>query len=125
MPRSRIGYQDTCFAQQGAHRYPGRQLPRFARKAGAARVATEAPELDELRASRRALPRLLHCSDKAAVWLSSTRTVEFRPMQAPAPKLRGRSQIAQSSSHAGSRKEDTRTGCGSLPTTPRRDEPFG
>ncbi len=47
MPRSRIGYQDTRFARQGAHRYPGRQLPRFARNAGAAREASDAPELDD------------------------------------------------------------------------------
>ncbi len=59
MPRSRIGYQDTRFARRGAHRYPGRQLPRFARKAGAAREASEAPELDDQQQRQAALRWLL------------------------------------------------------------------
>jgi hypothetical protein len=52
MPVRGVGYQDTRFARQGAHRYPVDSFPASRGKQAPARVASEAPELDDERLSR-------------------------------------------------------------------------
>jgi hypothetical protein len=58
---------------QAARRFP------FARKAGARRVASETPDLDEQEHGRSCAPRLLQCADKAIVSLSSPQAPGRRP----------------------------------------------